>query len=315
MDEEPFEIVLADSNEESAHFRLQNEPGERQREFITGYDRKGALRVLGRLADVVHGRSSSSLSEGSDDDDDDDEDDDGDNEGVPCSLAIFEFAALGQKSSRRYREVQIDIVFAAHGREDATARRDPYVRDLAPQGSKRLLRTTRRSERRHGFEAGAQVGADPLGSASASYTYAVSDVVERGDSMAVEGGAAFVGRAMGKPNAARFAMRENGAQRSGVPRYLRVAVLLERRAGDEEGLFVATVDVRARVSVFADAGERVRRVMGRIPLDDAVVFDPKMPPTTDKYPVNNLASVSLSGECAVESGYAEGDETEVGEGF
>ena len=54
----------------------------------------------------------------------------------------------------------------------------------------------------------------------------------------------------------------------------------------------------------------VRRVMGRIPPDDAVVFDPRIPPTTDKYPVDNLASVSLSRECAIESGYEDRDKTD-----
>ncbi|KAI2776818.1 hypothetical protein F4815DRAFT_448957 [Daldinia loculata] len=123
--------------------------------------------------------------------------------------------------------------------------------------------------------------------------------------LVVEGTEAFVNRAAGKPNAARFTLRENASQKSGVPKYLRVAVLLERRPGDE-GLFLATVNVRAHVSVFADATERVRRIMGKIPLDDAVCFDPKIPPTTDKYPVNKLASVWLSEECSIESGYAGG---------
>ncbi|KAI0141144.1 hypothetical protein F4776DRAFT_614274 [Hypoxylon sp. NC0597] len=298
---EPFEIILADTNEESAHFRLQNEPGEKQREYITGYDRKGALRVLGKLTDVVHGRSSSSSAE---------------DDGVPCTLAVFEFAALGQKPSRRrYREVQIEIVFAAHGTEGRPrvranpadlSRWDPHVRGLAPHGHKSLLQTTHKAGRRHAFEVSAEAGMDPLATAGASYTYEISDEVVRGDCMVVEGTEAFVNRAAGKPNAARFTLRENGSQRSGVPRYLRVAVLLERRAGDE-GLFLATVNVRAHVSVFADAGERVRKVMGRIPLDDAVVFDPKVPPTTEKYPVDDLASVSLSDECSIESGHDSSD--------
>ncbi|KAF3062819.1 hypothetical protein GL218_09461 [Daldinia childiae] len=299
MDDEPFEIILSDSNEESAHFRLQNEPGEKQREHITGYDRKDALRVLGKLAAVVHGRTS--------------EDND-----TPCSLAIFEFAALGQKPGRRYREVQIEIMFAAYGTSGRPrairgdlARWDPQVVGVAPRGARSLLRTTRTKERKHGFEASVEAGTNPLASAGVSYTYEISDSIERGDSMVVEGTEAFVNRAAGKPNAARFTLRENASQKSGVPKYLRVAVLLERRVGDE-GLFLATVNVRAHVSVFADAKERVRRTMGKIPMDDAVCFDPKIPPTTDKYPVNNLASVSLCEECSIESGYNEKDEAGVG---
>ncbi|KAI1760718.1 hypothetical protein GGR53DRAFT_508761 [Hypoxylon sp. FL1150] len=296
MDEDPFEIILADTNEESAHYRLQNEPDEKQRPYVTGYDRKGALRVLGKLTDVVHGQ----YAEDSD---------------TPCSLAIFEFAALGQKpASRRYREVQIEIVFAAYGTEGrpAAARRgagdlsrwDPAIKGLAPSGHRVLLQTTHTAGRKHAFEAYVEGGMDPVATAGTSYTYEISDSVERGDSMAVEGTEAFVHRAAGKPNAVRFALRENASQKSGVPRFLRVAVLLERRPGDE-GMFLATVDVRASVSVFADAGEKVRKIMGRIPMDDAVVFDPKVPPTTDRFPVNNLSSVSLSDECSIESGRTE----------
>ncbi|XXG94924.1 hypothetical protein Hte_001183 [Hypoxylon texense] len=300
MDDEPFEIILADTNEESAHYRLQNEPDEKQREYITGYDRKSALRILGKLTDVVHGQYNA---EGGDD--------------SPCSLAVFEFAALGQKpSSRRYREVQIEIVFAAHGtdgrpaaaRRDAgagnLARWDPQVRGLAPSGHRALLQTTHAAGRRHAFEVYAEAGADPAAAAGASYAYEISDAVERGDHAAVEGAEAFVGRAAGRPNAARFTLRENASQRSGVPRHLRVAVLLQRRPGDA-GLFLAAVRVRASVSVLADATEKVRRIMGRVPLDDAVVFDPAAPPTTDRFPVDNLSSVSLSGECSIESGRAE----------
>ncbi|KAI2473681.1 hypothetical protein F4781DRAFT_379823 [Annulohypoxylon bovei var. microspora] len=305
MDDDPFEIVLTDANDESAHFRLQNEPGEKQREYITGYDRKSSLRVLGRLADVVHGRASSAASDDS----------------APCTLAIFEFAALGQTPSRRYREVQVEVVFAAHGAQGRPSLRshnkpgtdlsryDPRVRGLAPRGHRALLQTTHLATRKHGFEAYAEAGTDPLATAGARYTYAVGDAVRRGDCMAVEGTEAFVNRAAGKPNAARFTLRENASQKSGVPRYLRVAVLLERRAGDE-GLFLATVNVKAHVSVFADAGERVRRIMGSIPLDDAVCFDPKMAPTTDKYPVDDLASVSLSEECSIESGRESAGEKE-----
>ncbi|KAI6085392.1 hypothetical protein F4821DRAFT_240514 [Hypoxylon rubiginosum] len=298
MDDDPFEIILADTNEESAHYRLQNEPDEKQRPYVTGYDRKGALRVLGKLTDVVHGQYSAS-------------------DEAPCSLAVFEFAALGQKpASRRYREVQIEIVFAAHGTEGrpAAARRggaggdlsrwDPAVKGLAPSGHKSLLQTTHTAGRKHAFEVYAEAGADPVATAGTSYAYEVSDAVERGDSMVVEGMEAFVGRAAGKPNAARFTLRENASQKSGVPRFLRVAILLERRPGDE-GLFLATVNVRASVSVFADAGEKVHRIMGRIPMDDAVVFDPKVPPTTDRFPANNLSSVSLADECSIESGRTE----------
>ncbi|KAI2619316.1 hypothetical protein GGR54DRAFT_139434 [Hypoxylon sp. NC1633] len=325
MDEEPFEIILADSNEESAQYRLQNEPGERQREHVTGYDRKDALRVLGKLVHVVHGTAG------------DDNDNDGEEEeGTPCSLAIFEFAALGQKPGRRrYREVQIEIVFAAHGpRSSASsssssdnskpssavaakandlARYDPQVSALAPHGARALHRSTHAARSKHGFEAFAQAGAEPAGTAGARYTYEVGSAASVRDAMAVEGAPAYVGRAAGKPNAARFTLRENESQRSGVPRLLRVAVLLRRRRGDKLGLFVATVAVRARVSVWADAGEIVRRIVGRVPRDDAVVFDPACRPTTDRFPVGRLALVDLDGECAVESGLWD-EEPGVGDG-
>ncbi|KAI1208946.1 uncharacterized protein F4807DRAFT_428201, partial [Annulohypoxylon truncatum] len=303
MEEDAFEILLVDANDDAAHYRLQNEPGEIQREYVTGYDRKSTLRVLGRLADVVHGRSSPPSS---------------DLDSTPCTLAIFEFAALGQKPSRRYREVQIEIVFRAYGthkrpnsisrhrdQRAALSRYDPAIRALAPHGHKSLLQSNFTRSSTHNIEASISAGTDPIASAGAKYAYALSENVERGDSMTVEGTPSFVGRSAGKPNAARFTLRENGTQRSGVPRHLRVAVLLERRAGDDEGLFLAEVNVRAHVSVLADAGERVRRVMGSVPLDDAVCFDPAARPTTDKYPVDRLAEVVLSEECSIRSGREE----------
>ncbi|XDG10035.1 hypothetical protein ABKA04_009650 [Annulohypoxylon sp. FPYF3050] len=308
MEEEPFEIRLLDANDDSAHYRLQNEPGEIQREYITGYDRTSSLRVLGRLSAVVHGTTSPPSTPSS----------------VPSTLILFDFAALGQKPSRRYREIQLEIVFAAHSPHrrpalqrthqsrdqrayvSALSRYDPIVRDLAPSGHSALLQTTFTTERKHALETYAEAGTDPIFTAGSKYAYSLSTATERGDSMVVEGMPAFVQRSSGKPNAARFTLRENGSQKSGVPRYLRVAVLLERRVGDE-GLFIATVNVKAHVSVFADAGEKVRRMMGSIPLDDAVCFDPRAEPTTDRYPVDNLASVVLSEECSIQSGKEGGD--------
>ncbi|KAI1088828.1 hypothetical protein F5B19DRAFT_405289 [Rostrohypoxylon terebratum] len=289
-EEESFEIPLVNANDDSAHYRLQNEPGEIQREYITGYDRTTSLRVLGRLSAVVHGTTSPPTSPTS----------------VPATLILIDFAALGP--DRRPPLQRLHQTRSAQGYASALSRYDPSILSLAPSGHQSLLQTTFTTKQNHSVEAyaEAEAGTDPVFTAGAKYAYALTTATGRGDSMVVEGMPAFVQRSSGKPNAARFTLRENASQKSGVPRHLRVAVLLGRRPGDE-GLFIATINVKAHVSALAEVGERVRRMIGSIPLDDAVCFDPRAEPTTDKYPVDNLASVVLNEECSIQSGREGGD--------
>lgn len=78
-----------------AGFRMKNMPGETERPYTTGYDRKGTA-VLGRLYHVVHGFRREGRN-------------------PPATLIVFEWDLRPGPLPRRFREVNIEVIFEAHG--------------------------------------------------------------------------------------------------------------------------------------------------------------------------------------------------------
>lgn len=92
---------------------------------------------------------------------------------------------------------------------------------------------------------------------------------------------------------AKWILTENGATKSGVPSFLRCAMLLVR---PEDNLFQCNVTI----SVETDLKSKIERLFGTTPPDDPVLFDPAMEPTNNLcrsgYDVDNLGLIDLGSE-------------------
>ncbi|KAL1848126.1 hypothetical protein VTK73DRAFT_10207 [Phialemonium thermophilum] len=98
--------------------------------------------------------------------------------------------------------------------------------------------------------------------------------IPRTDCRLLEGYPRYVQRNEGPPDGAHWTFCENVKARSGLPRVVRTAVLLERRPGDELGRFAATVATQGHVSIWADLGEKLRKFVGLAVRDDPLILDP-----------------------------------------
>ncbi|KAK3987706.1 hypothetical protein QBC44DRAFT_331097 [Cladorrhinum sp. PSN332] len=100
----------------------------------------------------------------------------------------------------------------------------------------------------------------------------------------------------GKPIIAKWHLSENGSTKSGVPSFLRCAILLER---PDDGIF----ECKVSIDVDSDWKSKIERLFGSTPRDDPVLFDPAMDPTNNLrktgYDIDNLEDLDLHGEFAV----------------
>lgn len=299
-----FKLVFDQVNDEDANLRIRNKKDEYgrsqiQRLWITGWDREGgSLTVNGKLSTVVHGV------------------DDASGSNIPCTLAIFDWSIIRGTLDGRFRELIIEIKFEAHGNrgdaepEAARVRKlkftradwDPVVAKIAPEGTTRYYRTTKQVQDKHAGELGATGGFEPFVSMSPKYSREHTETVERNDNIQVTGNFAFTGRggAHDQPNAVRWTMLENASQRSGVPDHLRTAVLLKRRPQDN-GQFLGHVSVRYRISPYRDFKETLLHILGLLPHDDPLIFDPKFPNSLSSYDTSHLDQVDLSKEFRLQS--------------
>ncbi|KAK4156200.1 hypothetical protein C8A00DRAFT_30895 [Chaetomidium leptoderma] len=287
------------------------------RELITGFDRDGGaalMAVNGSMPYYIHGLDHPASK-------------------TPHTLVIFTFHIAnrlrGNGSStnpKRVRSVHITVTFDAHGpRGDAAADRarsggrttnttawDPEVVGLAPHGTALYNRTPHTVSTTHAVELGLEVGLPGGVSVGPKYNYTRADSgAQRVDAVRVVGDRIFGPGSRSRANGVRWDLFENEAAKGGVPSFLRAAVLLKRQPGDN-GQFLGTVKVESCVSGLRDMRESWWRLMGSIPRDDPLVFDPREPNRAGEYKrfTDRLGEVALDKVAAVVA--VGDDEKEVG---
>ncbi|KAL7800290.1 hypothetical protein V8C37DRAFT_364766 [Trichoderma ceciliae] len=254
-------IPLVADDADNAGFRLLNKPGgETHRVMITGYDRRKATAVRGRLYHVVHGIM-------------------GGGNRSPATLIVFEWLLVPGKLGKRFKQVDIDVTFAVHGSrpgmmpDDDLGDYTPDVITVAPDVPISSFfsgrEVTKETSQSISLEIGYQGASFSPGLSNSS-----TEVTHRTDYRFIAGYPAFVNKAHGEPNSVHWTLQENSSQESGTPKVVRTAVLLERRAGDY-GQFSANVNTSANIGMVANAVESIRKAIGSIPEDDPVIFDPK----------------------------------------
>ncbi|KAF2494951.1 hypothetical protein BU16DRAFT_446900, partial [Lophium mytilinum] len=233
-----------------------------ERIYTTGYDRNPAeTAVLGRLFHVVHGYTR-------------------DGEDPPATLIVFEWNLRPGPLPRRFREVNIEVTFAARElrpgmlpSEDLTAY-DPGVVKVGPEVPLQQSAITYTVDKTTGRKIGLSVGFGGYVSVNPEVSSETKKSgIQRIDYNVQAGYPFFANKNCGQPNGVIWTFQENATQESGLPRVVRTAVLLER-FDDDFGAFEAKIQTTSHISVVEDAKETLRRAVGKVPVDDPVTFYP-----------------------------------------
>ncbi|KAF2269527.1 hypothetical protein CC78DRAFT_612482 [Lojkania enalia] len=267
-----FQVVL-DPEGEGGFLRYQNAPGEVQRRHLV--DRGNSLVVQGELVEVVHGKLSPSGDDG--------------------SILVTDFHFLPSKNSRRFKYAAVTMRFES----DDPSVADVEVLDIAPKGHQSLLPTTKTVELTR--SANANISSGTIVNAEAGLGWELKESTEKQHQTTLSGTIRLEGRPYGGKNTARWTMSENKSQKAGIPTLLRTVTLLRRKQKKEGQVarFQAEVDIKCSVDFASSLEEGMDGLFGRIPKDDAVIFDPNQPPTTVKFSTEELAKQNLSEHCAV----------------
>ncbi|KAI9698835.1 MAG: hypothetical protein M1820_007342 [Bogoriella megaspora] len=267
-----FQIFL-DAEGDGGEYRYSNRPGEVQRPHII--DRGDCLVVQAELSEVVHGTLTPN--------------------GERATILVTDFIFLPSKSSRRFKTASISMRFESL---DDTAG-DIEVTDIAPRGHFSLHRTTKQVELTRSSNASLQGGTIVTGCAGIGWEKKEKE--DRVDHTTLSGTIRLEGRNFGGKNSARWSMSENKAQFSGIPTWLRTVTRLRRveKQSDAKTRFSAMAEVKCSVDFASSMEESRDRLLGRIPEDDPVIFDPGEKPTTSVFDVENLGSVDLDAHSSV----------------
>ena len=101
---------------------------------------------------------------------------------------------------------------------------------------------------------------------------------------------ALGGKDWGQKKVVRLILEENKGPKGSVASTLSAAVLLKRTTIDS---FVAQIQANAEADMGYSAVTKIRRLSGKTPLDDPVIFDPQRAPTMNVADASNLAAENL----------------------
>ncbi|KAF3798290.1 hypothetical protein GCG54_00015271 [Colletotrichum gloeosporioides] len=274
-DDEPLvglDVPLGDAViGEDSTFRTTNDSSDDWERRNVIERTQGSIHTRVDLMDVVHGTY----------------DDDGDE----ATLMVFRFRFDPQKNSRRVIRALVNVEFLAVGDKGSA----PVVDTIAPEERWSVIRTTdQESTTKSGELSAADAPLIQAGAAAKLEKTISRDVT---DATTVTGSINLgTGRNSGESTVAVWNMQENKRRESGVPDSVTVAVLLRR---EDSAPFHARVTLEADVDFLSGLERKFRK----IPLDDPVLFNPRMtserPRKGRRYGAENLGSVDLYSLCRV----------------
>ncbi|RYP61447.1 hypothetical protein DL770_009788 [Monosporascus sp. CRB-9-2] len=258
--------VLLPSDNQNA-YRVRNkaeDPYQRK----TGSDhRKGAVRIQCKIVDVVHGTLAA------------------DDQTSNATLIVFQCAFSSKRHSRRAASVDIEFVFKGLRPDDP----DPEVLDIAPKDKTCLMPETLHETVTR--EASGGVNAPLVGGVGAegSVMWQKTEARDKTKYITVIGESALYDKDEGEANSAAWTLLENPISQEGVPQSFRGAILLKRV--DATSHFQCDLKITAKT----DRWTALSGLFKSTPLDDPVLFDPRLPSTNKlrAYTTNKLGDVVL----------------------
>ncbi|KAK4187370.1 hypothetical protein QBC35DRAFT_384997 [Podospora australis] len=183
--------------------------------------------------------------------------------GPPAMLGVFEFVFLPRGATKRFLGAEIEIKFS-----------EGQVTKVAPEGKWATLKSTTEREVTHSVNPSLEVGVDPVKTA-VGYTWELKESSQK------EGYASVSGTKLLNKTTAFWGLSENPQAKSGLPSFLRTAVLLQRTKKPKGTVgadtFTATIQIRGVVDKLVDIGgqwQRMKRnISSRAREEETVKFD------------------------------------------
>ena len=264
LEDTSVNIGLDKTGERGSGYHTRNDPSAPyQRPTVT--ERRGIIEVRCKSREVIHGVLSPDAEESS-------------------TLLVYDLHLDTTRRSRRIISATIEFEFGS----SVAGTPAPQVHAIAPAGRMTLLSSTQEESLTRGAEVNA--GAGELG-VNVGGTLKWEKTVSRTTSDDARVTGHIFSDDYGKGIGASWVMHENKSIKSGVPSFLRCAILLNR--GFDDNNFQCRVKIKAE----ADWKSEMGRLFGSTPPDDPVLFDPSLPPTNKLrkagYDMENLGSIEL----------------------
>ncbi|KAH6876600.1 hypothetical protein B0T10DRAFT_497783 [Thelonectria olida] len=262
FDETTISIGLSKTGERGSGYHTRNDPSAPyQRATVT--ERRGIIEVRCKSREVIHG----GLSPDSEDN---------------ATLLVYDLHLDTTKRSRRILSATLEFEFSS----SVPGTPAPEVQAIAPTGRVAVLSSTQEESLTRGTEVKASAGQFVDLGASAKWEKTVNRTTS--DQARVKG--RIFSDDYGKGVGASWVLEENSSIKSGVPSFLRCAMLLNRKFDEE--------NFQCKVKIKAEAGwkSEMGKLFGSTPQDDPVLFDPTLKPTNKlrkEYDLENLGGLDL----------------------
>lgn len=259
-------------------YRIRNESGQINRTNII--DRGSSLVIQADLVEATHGRTVDKENPN----------------GVPATLIITDFWLLPGKKSRRFTWAKITYRFDSY----EAGSKGPTVSSIAPLGQYSLQPCEIQVEQANDVNLSLGTAVGPV-NPNLSLGWDLKKSYSTKDQATIAGTIRLTGRDSGPKNTASWIMKENGTTREGIPSRLRTAILLKRRHFETAIKFQASVTVEIDADLKSKTGLAVARLLGRIPKDDPIIFDPQIPIGSSGRAVETLGEGNLQDLCFIET--------------
>jgi hypothetical protein len=219
----------------------------------------------------------------------------------PGTLLLLEFRFISMQSGRRFTGCNITISFEDSDKRDEFC---PEVWRVSPEGAFALRKSSQQRSTKYSGNAGLNAGMSALG-ASLGTAWEMKTVENKDQWTRLSGTRKELGR-NNKDDAVVWAMQENSRDKSGIPTFVRAAVLLRREA-DVPFNFVIKIRAQVDMGTLNDlrtlfGKQKVERV-SPVRIDSSVdpktlkvaSMDPKVVDLTrmDELDLDTLADVTL----------------------
>lgn len=256
-----FDIQLEKAGHESGFHTLADPKSPEQRQTPTSYH--GSVNLQGKALEVIHG-------------------DFGTESDLYASLLVYEFRFNRAKRLNRIPWASILFEFSSASKEVPA----PRVHALSPLGTYVLLPINQDEEVTR--EAEVNAGAGQMGvRLGGAYRWVNKVSCTTTHHTTIDG--MVICNKYGYSTGVQWVVEENRLSKTGVPAYLRTAILLQR---EHDTSFQAAIKIKLNIThpTFSE------RFFGAKTKDDPILYNPRLPPTNNlrtAYDTQELGSIDV----------------------